>query len=78
MGSVWGSVRWLEQTLYQLGSLKPQLMYVQLAYQEHGSEVGIPTDGVALPSWMIQSVQLFEAGSELLRLWVDWDLEEKG
>ena len=46
-------------------------MYVELADQDHGSEVGIPTDGAALPSWMIQSVQLPEAGSELLRLWVD-------
>ena len=53
-------------------------MYVELADQDHGSEVGIPTDGAALPSWMIQSVQLPEAGSELLRLWVDWDLEERG
>ena len=53
-------------------------MYVELAYQEHGSEVGIPTDDAALPSWMIQSVQLRKARSELLRLWVNWDLEEKG
>ncbi|KAH9744255.1 hypothetical protein KPL70_003623 [Citrus sinensis] len=36
---------------------------------EHGSEVGIPTDGAMLPYWIIQSVQLPEAGSELLRLW---------
>ena len=53
-------------------------MYVELADQEHGSEVGIPTDGAALPSWIIQSVQLPEAGFKLLRLWVDWDLEERG
>ena len=52
-------------------------MYAELADQEHGSEVGIPTDGVVLPFWMIQSVQLPEARSELLRLWVDWDLEER-
>ena len=53
-------------------------MYVELADQEHGSEVGISIDGAALPSWMIQYVQLPEAGSKLLRLWVDWDLEERG
>ena len=46
-------------------------MYVELADQKHGSEVGIPADGAALPSWMIQSVKLSKAGSELLRLWVD-------
>ena len=45
--------------------------------KEHGSEVCIPTDGVALPSWMIQSVQLHEVGSELLRLWVNWDFEKR-
>ena len=78
MGSIWGSVQWLGQTLYQLRSLKPQLMYVELADQEHGFEVGIPTNGAALPSWMIQSIQLPKVGYELLRLWVDWDLEKRG
>ena len=52
-------------------------MYVELADQEHCSEVSIPTDGEVLPSLMIQPVQRPEAGSKLLRLWVDWDLKER-
>ena len=63
--------------MYQLRSLKPHLMYVELADQEHCSEVSIPTDGEVLPSLMIQPVQRPEAGSKLLRLWVDWDLKER-